>query len=67
MSKGPEAGAQPNGGTQRKTLECGFSVHSMRLEKWAGTKSYRTLKATLRNRFYPKSNGGTTEGLSYVV
>lgn len=51
MSKGPEAGAQLNGGIQRRTLECRCSVHSMRLERWARNRSCRTLKATLRNWF----------------
>lgn len=56
MSEGPEVGARPNGGVQRRTLECGYTVHSMRLERWAGTRSCRTLKATLRNWLYSKSN-----------
>lgn len=57
MSKKPEAGAQPNEGIQRSPW-MQFSVHSLRQGAWAGPRSGRATKATLRMLFIPRAMRG---------
>lgn len=69
MCKGPEAGQAYGKGEDEQKGQCSWSAesegearYSMRLERWAGTRSQRAMQALLSNFVFIQEERESTEG-----